>query len=51
LATVVVTLGVAWLNEEPVLWPFSTSIGLALSTPRKLWMPPTAKAAPLVLQS
>jgi hypothetical protein len=32
-ATVVVTLGVAWLAELGVAWPFSTSMGAAVSTP------------------
>src|SRR5688500_11464224 len=41
-ATVVLTLGVGWLSECDVVRPFSTLIGLAASTPEKLWIPPTA---------
>ena len=42
LATVVVTLGVRCVAPTGVVWPFSTSIGFAMSTLAKLWIPPTA---------
>ena len=41
-ATVVVTLGVACVLAEGVVWPFSTSIGFVVSTLEKAWMPPAA---------
>jgi hypothetical protein len=46
LASVVVTLGVACVVLEAVVWPFSMSIGLAVSTPEKAWIPPTVKLEP-----
>jgi hypothetical protein len=33
LAAVVVTLGVAWVKALAVTWPFSTSMGVVVSTP------------------
>ena len=42
LATVVVTLGVAWVSASGVACPLSTSMGFEVSTPEKLAMPPTA---------
>ena len=41
-ATVVVTLDVACERPLAVLPPVSTSIGVTLSTPMKVWIPPTA---------
>src|SRR3990172_442298 len=40
-ATVVVTLGVACDVPLAVACPFCTSIGVVVSTPEKLWIPPT----------
>jgi hypothetical protein len=51
-ATVVVTLGVAWLlvTVAQLPWrvqlPFSTSMGFAVFTPEKLTIPPTAALKP-----
>jgi len=45
-ATVVVTLGVAWVRADGVVCPFCTSIGVTESTPEKDWMPPTINVAP-----
>ena len=42
LATVVVTLAVACVRPLGVFWPASTSMGLTVSTPEKVWMPPAA---------
>jgi len=50
-ATVGVTLGVACVSAEAVLWPFSMWIGFAVSTPVKPWMPPTPKLVPLTVQA
>ena len=50
-ATVVLMLGVACVVADGVLWPFSTWIGLAGSTPVKPWTPPTLKLAPLTLHA
>jgi len=42
LITVVVTLGVECDSDEGVVWPFSTSMGVVVSTPTNVWMPPAA---------
>jgi hypothetical protein len=39
-ATVVMTLGVACAVPLGVVCPFSTSIGLAVSTLKNVWIPP-----------
>ena len=49
-ATVVLTLGVGCVSADGVVAPFSTSIGLAVSTPEKLWMPATALVDPESVQ-
>jgi hypothetical protein len=43
-ATVVVTLVVAEVRPLGVLCPASTSIGVLVSTPENVWMPPAAPA-------
>src|SRR5262245_9516329 len=43
----VVTLGVECDNPVAVVWPFSTLIGAAVSTPEKLRMPPATASGPV----
>ena len=45
-ATVVPMLGVECVSAHAVAAPPSTSIGVAVSTPEKLWMPATACVDP-----
>src|SRR5215831_4487682 len=48
LAAVVVTLGVEWVSDDGVPWPFWTSMTVAVSTP---WNPRMQPAEPWVLEN
>ena len=43
-ATVVVTLGAVTVSALGVFWPASTLIGVVVSTPVNVWIPPAAPA-------
>jgi hypothetical protein len=50
LATVVVTSGVAWVRPLAVFCPSSTSIGVVVSTPVNVWIPPAEPVEVLNVQ-